>query len=531
MYQLIKCVLSIGAGLAPDHRACGIFNGFAIAVNTFSIAFHVALLKISGKTVHVSAEAQAVRRRGVRIAEEHLRLRPDDARALYMGANGLVALGEIARGLEWADRALALDPEDAMLLYNIGCIRAMAGAADGALDCLERSVRGGHAQPGLARARQQPRLGPLRPALRGLDAQPRAGAGGGAVRKDPRPGNDRLISGKLRAKAGRSGAANTSVTVDGVDYAWSYRHGWVVWGKGFKVVSISVSLHPERTRELILDFTLKVNDGDGTPSDARVLERPGVRNSIGAGGRLGPGVPRPRVPPRDRRDVPRREAAMKDEGDVYRRLQQRLDELPVGYPATRVGRRAADPEAAVHAGGGRGGARPQRRPRDRREDPAAACPAARTEELERMLDRMVEKGAIFGGRMLARGGAKRYSRAPLVIGMYEAQVDRLTKELQQDFEQYAREGFATTLLGAKTKQMRTVPVNARFVPDRLVGRYDDARRLVEEGEGPWAARNCVCRQGKDLLGEPCRQTIARAGSASRSAAPRGPRSPRATARP
>ena len=86
--------------------------------------------------------------------------------------------------------------------------------------------------------------------------------------------------------------------------------------------------------------------------------------------------------------------------------------------------------------------------------------------------------------MLARGGKKRYSRAPLVIGMYEAQVDRLTKELQQDFEQYSREGFASTLLGAKTKQMRTVPVNARFVPDRLVGRYDDARKMIEEGEGP-----------------------------------------------
>jgi TolB-like protein/Flp pilus assembly protein TadD len=90
-----------------------------------------------------TAEAQAVRRRGVRIAEEHLRLQPDDARALYMGANGLVALGETARGLEWADRALALDPEDPMLLYNIGCIRSLAGAAEEALDCLERSVRAG----------------------------------------------------------------------------------------------------------------------------------------------------------------------------------------------------------------------------------------------------------------------------------------------------------------------------------------------------------------------------------------------------
>jgi hypothetical protein len=79
----------------------------------------------------------------VRVAEEHLRLHPDDVRALYMGANGLVALGETARGLEWAARALALDPGDPMVLYNIACIKAMAGAADAALDCIERAVAAG----------------------------------------------------------------------------------------------------------------------------------------------------------------------------------------------------------------------------------------------------------------------------------------------------------------------------------------------------------------------------------------------------
>ena len=106
-----------------------------------------------------------------------------------------------------------------------------------------------------------------------------------AVKKDQRPGNDRLISGKLRAKAGRSGAAKTTVTVDGDDYVWSYRHGWIVWGKGIKAVSISVSLHPERTRELILDLTLRVNDQDGMPSDARVLHAlvPAIRSAREAG--------------------------------------------------------------------------------------------------------------------------------------------------------------------------------------------------------------------------------------------------------
>lgn len=88
-------------------------------------------------------EAQAARRRGVAVAEEHLKIHPDDVRALYMAANGLVALGERERGLQWAERALSLEPDDSLLLYNIACIRALAGQVDEALDCLERSVRAG----------------------------------------------------------------------------------------------------------------------------------------------------------------------------------------------------------------------------------------------------------------------------------------------------------------------------------------------------------------------------------------------------
>lgn len=94
-----------------------------------------------------------------------------------------------------------------------------------------------------------------------------------------------MISGKLRAKAGRSGAVHTLVNVDGTDYAWAYRHGWVVWGKGIKALSISVSLSPGRTRELILDFTLKVKPEDGPPSEARVLRalEAGIREAREAG--------------------------------------------------------------------------------------------------------------------------------------------------------------------------------------------------------------------------------------------------------
>ena len=97
------------------------------------------------------ARAEAARRRGLKVAEARLALHPDDVRALYMGANALVGLGESERGLEWAQRAFELDPGDAMLLYNLACIYAIAGRTEEALDALERSVRAGMNRPAWVR--------------------------------------------------------------------------------------------------------------------------------------------------------------------------------------------------------------------------------------------------------------------------------------------------------------------------------------------------------------------------------------------
>jgi TolB-like protein len=87
--------------------------------------------------------AKMSRLRGVAIAEAHLKMTPDDARALYMGANGLVALGEVEKGLEWARRAVGMGPDDPMLLYNVACIFSLANHVDEALDYVEASVANG----------------------------------------------------------------------------------------------------------------------------------------------------------------------------------------------------------------------------------------------------------------------------------------------------------------------------------------------------------------------------------------------------
>lgn len=196
---------------------------------------------------------------------------------------------------------------------------------------------------------------------------------------------------------------------------------------------------------------------------------------------------------------------MGEDVDVYRRLQRHLDDLPIGFPATESGvelrilARLFTPEEAALALRLSALPEPVETIAGRVADRAPA-------DLATSLEGLSKKGAIFG---VGRPGNRRYAKAPLAIGIYEMQVDRLTRELQQDFEQYAREDFGRAFLGGKTKQMRTVPVNARFVADRVVGRYDDARDLLAKGAGPWAVMNCVCRQGRELVGEPCRQTDVR----------------------
>ena len=104
-----------------------------------------ALLLMQGPLTRLGrkAEVQATLREGLRVAEKHLELNPDDARALYLGAGALVQLGERERGLEWTKRARAIDPEDPGVLYNVACSYAQLGQTDDAISCLEKAVQNG----------------------------------------------------------------------------------------------------------------------------------------------------------------------------------------------------------------------------------------------------------------------------------------------------------------------------------------------------------------------------------------------------
>ena len=84
-------------------------------------------------------ESRQARRESLRRAERHLQLHPEDVRAIYLGANALYELGERTRVLEWASRALFMDPEEPSVLYNVACVYALLGETDTSIDCLGKA--------------------------------------------------------------------------------------------------------------------------------------------------------------------------------------------------------------------------------------------------------------------------------------------------------------------------------------------------------------------------------------------------------
>lgn len=199
---------------------------------------------------------------------------------------------------------------------------------------------------------------------------------------------------------------------------------------------------------------------------------------------------------------------MKSNNDVYRQLQRHLDSMPIPFPESESGydikllQHFFAPEEAKIALELSALPEPINRIHKRLTGTGISL-----NELENTLDRMVEKGSILGGKIFeSKGKGKLYSKAPLAIGMYEFQAGRLTKELESDFQDYLHETFYKAAHSKKTSQIRTIPISKGINTDRYVDSYDNVRNIVKKTEKPIAVMECVCREGKDLLDEPCKNS-------------------------
>jgi len=195
--------------------------------------------------------------------------------------------------------------------------------------------------------------------------------------------------------------------------------------------------------------------------------------------------------------------------DLYRKLQQHLDKMPVGFPATEFGteikllKHLFTPEQVQIALQLKFIGEPVKNIYRRLKKKGFS---ASKEEMEKKLDEMYFKGLIY--RVTKNNtNTNFYASAPFVIGMYEFQLNSLTPEFFKDSEKYLNEVYVREEYN-KTgiPQLRVVPLDQAVENEKLVTNYDDITQIIENVGEPIAVMDCICRKGTDLIGEPCKTT-------------------------
>jgi Pyruvate/2-oxoacid:ferredoxin oxidoreductase delta subunit/predicted transcriptional regulator len=180
----------------------------------------------------------------------------------------------------------------------------------------------------------------------------------------------------------------------------------------------------------------------------------------------------------------------------YKQLAERLDALPNGYPPTEDGAELRlleylfTPEEAELAAQLRMTAESHNEIGERLgRDP---------QEVRKILKGMVRKGLIGRGRM---EGGLGFQLIPFAIGFYEYQFDKIDEEFAKLFEDYYQQAFSK-VLAVGPQLTRVVPVNETIRNDMEVAPYESVVGMVESFNA-WGVQECLCRNQKALIGDPC----------------------------
>ena len=184
--------------------------------------------------------------------------------------------------------------------------------------------------------------------------------------------------------------------------------------------------------------------------------------------------------------------------NLYRKLAERLDAIPNGFPSTESGvelrllEKIFAPEEAALAAVMRLSKEP------------AADIASRAgvdpKEAYGTLKTMARKGQILASK---GEGELVFRLMPFVVGIYEEQLPRLDEELALLFEQFYQEtGGGGSLIQAAPAGHRVIPVEQSIAFDPEIFPHQRASELLE-GARAWGVRDCICRVQQRLVGKGC----------------------------
>jgi electron transport complex protein RnfB len=185
------------------------------------------------------------------------------------------------------------------------------------------------------------------------------------------------------------------------------------------------------------------------------------------------------------------------EKEVYRKLQEQLDQYSVGFPATASGveirileKLFTEEEAEIALHLSMALETPESvAERTKREPKAVAA----------LLSHMADRGLLF---RLRRGDTVKYGAIPFVLGIYEYQLKSMDREFARMFEDYLAEEFHKNLTALKPSILRTIPIHRSVDVAHPVATYEDSREIVKK-QKLIAVANCICRVQQGLIGHRC----------------------------
>jgi H+/Na+-translocating ferredoxin:NAD+ oxidoreductase subunit B len=198
---------------------------------------------------------------------------------------------------------------------------------------------------------------------------------------------------------------------------------------------------------------------------------------------------------------------------IYRNLRKHLDTLPIGFPKTisgvekRILRYLFTPEEAQIA------TLLSIELRNASEI-LSILSLEKKEILKRLdiadetvlidrLEKIAAKGLIF--RKTTENGIQ-FANVPLVIGMFEFNINNLTLPFIKDVENYLRQGFAIEMINSQIPQLRTIPIETSLEPEQFVVPYDKVSEIINQTEEIITVADCICRKSFDMNKTPCSHT-------------------------
>jgi NAD-dependent dihydropyrimidine dehydrogenase PreA subunit/DNA-binding Lrp family transcriptional regulator len=185
--------------------------------------------------------------------------------------------------------------------------------------------------------------------------------------------------------------------------------------------------------------------------------------------------------------------------DVYKKLAERLDNLPGGFPSTQNGvelrilRNLFTPEEAglsLHL---------NLMPEEVRV--IARRAKISQEEAASRLEKMAKKGLIY--RLEYDKKPMKYMAAQYVIGIWEFHVNDLNPGLIKDMNEYIPTLFNLDTW-KKAPQLRTVPVGQSISTRLEALTYEKAEELVRAHE-KFLVAPCICRREHKMMDKGCKK--------------------------